>query len=423
MDLGINDPVPDDTTISHFRVKRLTEEHFDAFFTEIVKKCIEKDLIKENRYIIDSTDVAANVNYPSEKNLARNAFKKVMQEVSKFNEQLAKDFSEEIELEIAQEYEKSEKVSWRKHFEITQRYLDRLYIKTYDELQHNQKYMDAFGLCYDLLFQYMHKTKDKIVSVVDPDARVAHKSPGNIKKGYKDHIIVDEDSEIILASVQSPFNVGDEKKLEELVCKTESRLGLKPKEISADKVYGTTANRAYLKDNKIISNIDFYNPSSRESQYFILKDFTLSEDLDTVICPNGVTTEKHKLKYNKANNRDIKEFQFDPKDCGRCPLRDQCIYKLKNGKFHRKGKRLEVYVRYDAILHDKKRVETEDFKIAINKRFKVERRFATMVKNHGLRRCRYNRLKGAKIHISMANMASNIVRMVRLLFPSDIAVV
>ncbi|HEY5535492.1 MAG TPA: transposase, partial [Ignavibacteria bacterium] len=38
LNLGINDPVPDDTTISHFRVNRLTAEHFESFFTDIVKK-------------------------------------------------------------------------------------------------------------------------------------------------------------------------------------------------------------------------------------------------------------------------------------------------------------------------------------------------------------------------------------------------
>ncbi|WP_256372209.1 transposase [Acetobacterium carbinolicum] len=47
--------------------------------------------------------------------------------------------------------------------------------------------------------------------------------------------------------------------------------------------------------------------------------------------------------------------------------------------------------------------------------YKIERRFATMVRNHGLQRCRYVRLRGAKIHITMANLACNIARMVSLL--------
>jgi len=417
LNLGINDSVPDDTTLSFFRVKRLTEEHFEAFFIEIVKKCIEKDLIRTNRFIIDSTDVAANVNYPSIKKLARTAFKKVLQAVDQFNEPLAADITTAIETELDLIYEKSEKVSWQKHLEITQKYLDMLYIKTYDELQTNQQYQVAFGLCYDLLDQYRHNKKDKIISIVDPDARVAHKSKGTVKKGYKNHILIDEDSEIILASSQTPFNVGDGKKLKELIQKTETDVGLKPDELSADKAYGETENRAFLKDNTIVSNIAFYEESTRDNKYFKIKDFIFSDDFKTVTCPNGKSTENFKIKHEKVYDRDMKEFQFDPKDCSQCPLIDQCIYRLKNGKHHHKGRHVTVYLRHDAVLTDQARVTTPEFTIAYNKRCKIERRFATMVKNHGLRRCRYVRLRGAKIHITMANLACNIVRMVSLLFP------
>lgn len=418
LNLGINDTVPDDTTLSFFRVQRLKEEHFEAFFIEIVKKCIDLDLIRSNRFIIDSTDVAANVNYPSEKKLARRAFNKVIQEVDQFNELLAAEIETAIELELDLTYEKSEKVSWQKYFEITQKYLDKLYIKTYDELQTNQKYLDAFGLCYDLLDQYTHNKKDKIVSIVDPDARVAHKSPGNIKKGYKDHIIIDEDSEIILASSQTPFNEGDGKKLKELLQKAESQVGLKPNELSADKAYGEIENRAFLKDNHIISNIAFYKESSRDSEYFKIKDFIFSDDFKTVTCPNGKSTNAFKIKHEKAQNRDMKEFQFDTKDCSQCPLIDQCIYRLKNGKYCHKSRHVTVYLRHDAVLTDQARVVTPEFTIAYNKRYKIERRFATLVRNHGLRRCRYVKLRGAKIHITLANLATNIIRMVALLYPS-----
>jgi IS5 family transposase len=258
--------------------------------------------------------------------------------------------------------------------------------------------------------------------VVDPDARVAHKSVGNIKRGYKDHIIVDEDSEIILASTQTPFNTGDEKKLQELIEKVEQELEIKPEEVTADKVYGTTDNRAYLKDNEIVSNIAFNQESSRETNYYGLKDFNIAEDLRSVTCPNGITTEMYTILNNKTHKKEFKRFQFDKKICSNCPLKDQCLYKDKNGKIFRKGRVVDVPLRYDAVLNDMKRNITEEFEEASNKRFKVERRFATMVRNHGLRRCRYLRLKGAKIHITLANMACNIVRMVNLLYPPGIAI-
>lgn len=419
--LKIDDSVPDDTTISHFRVKRLREDDFDEFFNEIVKKCIEKDLIKTKRFMIDTTDVAANVNYPSDKKLIGNAYKKVIKEIEKFNEDLAKQQLEKFEADIRREYETSEKVSAKKHFKIVEKHLGHLYIKTYDELHSNQNYQEAFGICHDIIDQYINNKKDKIVSIVDPDARVAHKSPGNIKRGYKDHIIVDEDSEIILASVQTPFNTGDEKKLKELIEKVETNLEIKPEEISADKVYGTTDNRAYLKDNNIVSNIAFYKESTRKANYFGLKDFEISKDLNSVTCPNGVTTEEYRIKNDKANKKEFKEFKFNKNFCNQCPLRDQCLYRSKTGRVLSRSRKLDVPLRYDAIVNDMKRVKTEAFEKASNNRFKVERRFATMVRNHGLRRCRYVKLEGAKIHITMANMACNIVRMVNLLFQPSIA--
>ena len=118
-------------------------------------------------------------------------------------------------------------------------------------------------------------------------------------------------------------------------------------------------------------------------------------------------------------NGQVKEF--DKAECSKCPLKDQCLYKSKNGKLLHKGRRLEVPLRYDAVLRDLKRNDTQEFEEASNKRFKVERRFATMVRNHGLRRCRYLRLKGAKIHIILANMVCNIVRMINLICPPSTA--
>lgn len=87
--LSLDDEVPDDSTISYFRTNRIGEEYFDKFFNEIVKKCIEMDIVKSKRYLIDTTDVAANVNYPSDKKLICDAFRKVIREIRRFNGSLA----------------------------------------------------------------------------------------------------------------------------------------------------------------------------------------------------------------------------------------------------------------------------------------------------------------------------------------------
>lgn len=409
--LNLDDKVPDDTTISYFRIHRLGEDKIEEIFNEIVKKCIENNLIGERRYIADSTDVAANVNYPSIRRLICNAFRKVIREIYKFNSPFAEDMLDSFEGEIDLEYDKSDKVPISKFCEIARKYAGHIYLKTYDELQDNEKYIDAYSILWNIINQYSNSnSKDKIISCVDPDARVAHKSPGVKKRGYKDHIIIDEDSGIILASTQTPFNVGDEKELTKLIEKANDNFGLKPKEISADKVYGTTENRAYLKDNEITSNIDFYDKSNKEFSRFDITKFDISEDLNSAKCPSGVVSTKC-IVSQKSGER---TYKFDNRFCLHCSLRNQCLSEKELQKF--KARTIKISTRYDATIHDMIRLSTDGFKDAINKRYKVESRFATLVRNNWLRRNRFLRLKGAKIHIMLANTACNIVRMVNLLF-------
>lgn len=411
--LTLDDEIPDDTTISHFRIHRLGNSGFESIFNEIVKKCIENNLVGKRRYLIDSTDVAANVNYPSTRKLICNAFKKVIKEISKFNEALAVETLRDFENEIDQEYEKADKVSVSKYCEIAKKYAEYLYLKTYDEIQENERYLEVYKVFWDIVRQYSDSnSKDKIISCVDPDARVAHKSPGNRKRGYKDHIIVDEDSEIILASSQTPFNMGDEKEFVNLVEKVEEEFELKPEEISADTVYGTTNNRAFLKDNGIKSNIGFYDKSNVEYKGYDLTKFDIPENLMSARCPHGKeAVSRTILKEGKGI-----QFTFNKSDCRDCPLRGECLHKTDSKRGY---KVIKISTRYDAVIRDMHNSSTEAFKLAQGRRYIVERRFATMVRNHGLRRSRFLRLKGASTHIMLANIASNIIRMVNLLIKKD----
>jgi transposase len=413
--LNLDDELPDDTTISYFRIHRMDEQGFEGAFNEIVKKCIENNLVGRKRYMVDSTNVDANVNYPSMRRLICNAFRKVIKEIDKFNSCLAAEILKAFEQDIDSEYEKSDKVPVLKFCEIARKHAEYIYLKTYDELQGNKKFQDAYSIFWDIVEQYsIASAKDKIISCVDPDARVAHKSPGVTKKGYKDHIIVDEESEIILASAQTPFNVNDEKELVNLIEKTKDNFGLEPEEVSADKVYGTVQNRAYLKDENIKTNIHFYDEPDKENKYFGINDFNISPELEHVSCPNNITASKHSIVCNKAIKQNEIVYYFDKSTCSKCPLREKC-YSTKN----RRGRTLKIYERYDAVIRDKKHNETHEFQNAINKRYKIERRFATLVRNHGLRRSRFIKLKRTRLHIIMANTACNIVRMVNLIFNRD----
>jgi hypothetical protein len=52
-------------------------------------------------------------------------------------------------------------------------------------------------------------TPDRVISVVDPQARHGHKSNARGFDGYKGHVAIDPDSEVITAAEVSPANLGD----------------------------------------------------------------------------------------------------------------------------------------------------------------------------------------------------------------------
>jgi len=415
--LSINDSGPDDTTISYFRTRRIGDEDFELLFTSIVKQCIEKDIVKTRRYQVDSTNVDANVNYPSDKKLLRQAVEKVAKEIRKFNPHLAEKWMQDFESEIDKFYEQQERVHPTAHYETAKQMLESLYCKTYDELQGNSKYIDAYTVCYELVDRYLFNKKDKIISVVDPEARVAYKSSKKAKTGYKNHIIIDEDSEIILGSIQTPFNVGDQKELLPLVEQVEANYHLKPKEVSADKVYGTTKNRADLKDKDIISNINFYAETEGEADgRYTTHDFLVSEDIKSMTCPNGIVTNRFKDVTIKSeeDSYPYRDFKFDKRYCDTCPHRDKCLNK-KDDKFVERSKRIRISSRYDAIMRDKKRAKTTEFNDALNLRYKIERRFATQVNHRGARRTRYIGLAKTKNQINLVNTVTNIIRAIHII--------
>lgn len=114
----------------------------------------------------------------------------------------------------------------------------------------------------------------------------------------------------------------------------------------------------------------------KENIYFSIKDFKIDDNLESVTCPNGVTTSDCRLLKKKDNI----VFCFDTKICSKCPLYEKCVPISQRGKKTKRGRRFELSRRYDAVITDRKRVGTKEFAEAYNNRYKIERRFATMLR-------------------------------------------
>ena len=87
--LAVDAQVPDYTTISYFRSKRLGEEKFQLVFEQIVQQCIQKGLVKGKRQIIDSTPVIANIALNSLTGLVRQCRENVLKTIEKQDAKIA----------------------------------------------------------------------------------------------------------------------------------------------------------------------------------------------------------------------------------------------------------------------------------------------------------------------------------------------
>lgn len=419
LSLNLDEKGPDASTISYFRVKRTTEENLEDFFNEVIQIAIAQGFVKNQRFIADSTDVSANVNYPSSKRLLYSALENVIKRINSMDTLTAVALSADCSIKFEKLKEnRDDEYSVQELAIVIKGIVESIPGANLSQYIVDTKFIKDYQTLFDLLKQAYENRGEKIISVVDPDARVAHKSKGNLKKGYKNHIIIDEDSELILASIQTPFNVKDEKRLTQLIEKVEANHEIKPKELSADKAYGIYENRAYLAERNIRSHIAFYE-QNKENEYFGIEDFIIDENLEYAICPAGYKTYNYSLR-SKMDSEDCDIlFIFDKSTCKKCPLNIQCVRRKKESKTG--GRReLRINHRYDAVMKDLTHNKTEQFKIALNRRSIVERRFATLVRNCGLRRSRYLGMSATSKHIILSNTVCNIKRLLKLFQQSEL---
>ena len=82
VEIKIEDPLPDDTSLVVFR-KRLGEERFERIFDKFVKQCKEKGLLKEKFKIVDATHIIADVAISNTVELLREGRERILKAIKK----------------------------------------------------------------------------------------------------------------------------------------------------------------------------------------------------------------------------------------------------------------------------------------------------------------------------------------------------
>ena len=172
---------------------------------------------------------------------------------------------------------------------------------------------------------------DRILSTVDPEARHGHKSRAHGFDGYKGHVAVDPDSELITATAVSAANAGDASVAPGLLADglphgAADATGAAPEAAPAgtapsvmvygDAAYGTGELLAGLHDAGATARIKVQPPVA-PGGHFPKDQFAIDHDTGTVTCPAGIAAPLRDVR------RSLRVAGFGAA-CSSCPLASRC---------------------------------------------------------------------------------------------------
>jgi hypothetical protein len=293
--------------------------------------------------------------------------------------------------------------------------------------------------------------RDRVISTVDPEARHGHKTAARGFDGYKGHIGVDPDSEIITATVVGPGNAGDAAAAEELIgdlldeptttaaeIDTTAAVGGAVAAVAAlagvavvvaataavvaaavddaavdDAAVDAAADRACVYGDNAYGTGEFQDRLDRagiESKCktqppvaaggrFAKDRFDIDLDADTVRCPAGNTTPI----VRDRNGAGTATFGTV---CAGCPLREQCTTA-------RAGRTISVGVHEGALAAARARQRQPDWITDYRAtRPKVERKFGHLMRRkHGGRRARVRGTTKIAADFALLATAVNLARL------------
>jgi len=218
----------------------------------------------------------------------------------------------------------------------------------------------------DGVFRIARKTaRDRVISTVDTQARHGHKSRHRRFDGYKAHLSVDPDSELIDEVAATPANTPDREAAGELLDK-HAGSDDKP-EVVGDSAYGAAATRAGLEAAGFA--VTAKCPPARNAAGRFPKDrFTVDLDAGTVTCPAGQTAVI--VPAARGGGR----ASFRPW-CATCPLRPACTAS-------RRGRTIAIHP-HEAVLQRARAAQRDP---AWQQRYKANRPIVERKVSHFTRR-------------------------------------
>ncbi len=170
-------------------------------------------------------------------------------------------------------------------------------------------------------------SRDRIMSVPDPEMRHGRKSSSQRLDGHKAAVAVDPESQLITAVAVLPGNAPDAQGALQLVAQSEQHTGLPVTATIADAAYGDGYTRQQFADagRTLIAKV----PKRPARTHFPKEDFQIDLAAGTCTCPAGQVTRTLRRRgfyaTATAERAPRRFFHFDAALCTACPLRPRGV--------------------------------------------------------------------------------------------------
>jgi hypothetical protein len=251
---------------------------------------------------------------------------------------------------------------------------------------------------------------DRVISTVDPQTRHGHKTAARGFDGYKGHVAIDPDSEIITATEVTPGNVADGTAAKVLLAEVLSpkprldalegaeTVKAEPVEVYGDASYGTAELVEHIEAAGAVANVKVQAPSAPSGHYG-KNAFTIDLDAQTVKCPAGVLVQIRK----RGDGSGHAAFAAA---CVSCAQRSKCTDA-------KAGRVISVHPREATLQRSRAAQSGTTWKTQYRStRPKVERKLAHLVfRRHGGRRARLRGCERNRHDFALLAAAHNLKRL------------
>ena len=247
-------------------------------------------------------------------------------------------------------------------------------------------------------------SKDRMVSVHDPEMRHGHKSKRKRFDGHKAAVVVDTDTQLITAVDVLPGNAPDNLGALELVEQSEASAGVPVVETMGDTAYGDGGTRQTFVDagRKLVARV----PGRPNRKHFPKEDFVIDLAQGSCTCPAGQVTRTivpaGKRTDGTGTTHRLRAFRFEAAVCWACPLRSQCIA-AKGGK----GRQVLIHPQEGLLQEARALQQSADYNQYRQRRVVAEHRLARL-EQLGIRQARYFGRVKTKFQLYLAATVANL---------------